>query len=166
MQSNSSKLTKWLTSGTSEQPHEVLEGGEDEETPAIRQEHEEDKEPIMLDDIPEAAPPSRRRQKRRRQDSEEDLFVGDSDGEKSVDEEAADETGQDADDKKKLSLNLAYDGFSIYGRILCLVVKRKGVSKTSASGGAAPASSQQMLENWVSTQAAQEAGVDDEVDDG
>ena len=67
------------------------------------------------------------------------------------------------DDKKKLGLNTSYEGFSIYGRILCLVVKRRG-GRTSTGGAGAPVSSQKMLENWVSTQAAGQ--VDDEEDNG
>ncbi|KAI0446468.1 hypothetical protein F4803DRAFT_547193 [Xylaria telfairii] len=31
----------------------------------------------------------------------------------------------DADDKKKLAMDISYEGFSIYGRVLCLVVKRR-----------------------------------------
>jgi hypothetical protein len=71
----------------------------------------------------------------------------------------ADDEEQDEaeDDAKKLRLNTSYEGFSIYGRILCLVVKRKGVRQS-----AQPISSQQMLENWVSTQAAAELVDDDD----
>jgi hypothetical protein len=47
------------------------------------------------------------------------------------------------------------------GRILCLVVKRKGV-RHQAGNNSAPVSSQQMLENWVSTQAQAEQVDDDE----
>jgi hypothetical protein len=50
---------------------------------------------------------------------------------------------EDADEK--LTPHVEYDGFSIHGRALCLVVKRK----TSASGAGY---SQQMMENWMSTQ--------------
>jgi hypothetical protein len=57
---------------------------------------------------------------------------------------------ESTEDKKKYDFKTSYDGFSIYGRILCLVVKRKG---SKSSGGIAPASSHQMLENWISTQA-------------
>lgn len=39
------------------------------------------------------------------------------------DDEAVEE---EEDEKKKLSLKTSYEGFQIYGRILCLVVKRKG----------------------------------------
>jgi hypothetical protein len=65
------------------------------------------------------------------------------------------------DDKKKLGLNTSYEGFSIYGRILCLVVKRRGV-RSQTGNSSASASSQQMMENWVSTQAAAEQADDDE----
>lgn len=68
-------------------------------------------------------------------------------------EKDAEEAG---DDKKKLGLNTSYDGFSIYGRILCLVVKRRGARVPGL------ASSQQMLENWVSTQAAAEPEDDED----
>ena len=77
------------------------------------------------------------------------------------DEEEAEADPEVEDDKKKLALNTTYDGFSIYGRILCLIVKRKG--KKAAQGAlGAPAGGSQMMENWVSTQVAQEAGLQDE----
>ncbi|KAG8631489.1 hypothetical protein KVT40_000629 [Elsinoe batatas] len=69
------------------------------------------------------------------------------------------EEGDGEEDKKKLGLKTQYEGFSIYGRILCLIVKRKGVKARAE----APANSSQMLENWVSTQMEQDGfGVDDE----
>ncbi|KAI1196219.1 hypothetical protein F5X97DRAFT_219971 [Nemania serpens] len=37
--------------------------------------------------------------------------------------QAADE--DEDDDKKKLAMDISYEGFSIYGRVLCLVVKRR-----------------------------------------
>ncbi|KAI8959800.1 hypothetical protein F5Y11DRAFT_331824 [Daldinia sp. FL1419] len=50
------------------------------------------------------------------------------------------------DDKKKLAMDISYEGFSIYGRVLCLVVKRRegnigagpqsaGRGRTSGTGG-------------------------------
>jgi hypothetical protein len=60
----------------------------------------------------------------------------------SPDEDVAENTDE------KLIPHVEYDGFSIHGRALCLVVKRK--SSGSAAGGG---SSQQMMENWMSTQA-------------
>ncbi|KAF2223708.1 hypothetical protein BDZ85DRAFT_311759 [Elsinoe ampelina] len=69
------------------------------------------------------------------------------------------EDGEGEEDKKKLGLKTQYEGFSIYGRILCLIVKRKGVKARAE----APANSSQMLENWVSTQMEQDGvGLDDE----
>lgn len=69
--------------------------------------------------------------------------------------------GQRGDETKKLGLRTSYDGFSIYGRILCLVVKRRGARNAAPASGAA-SGSQAMLENWVSTQAV--AGQQDEDD--
>ena len=63
------------------------------------------------------------------------------------------------DDKKKLALGTTYDGFTIYGRILCLVVKRKGnVRGKEVAGGAGQA----MMEEWIaSTQAVEGQLLDD-----
>ena len=58
-----------------------------------------------------------------------------------------------ADDKKKMLLNTSYDGFAIYGRILCLVVKRRGVTKGKDRAGG---TGQAMMEEWIaSTQLAE-----------
>lgn len=94
---------------------------------------EEDDEPINLADVPEA----------------------DGSGDQTMD------AVEEHDQKKKLGLTTSYDGFSIYGRILCLVVKRRGVRHQAGSHNT-PVSSQQMLENWVSTQAQAEQVDDDE----
>lgn len=94
---------------------------------------EEDDESVSLENIPEA----------------------DGTGDQTI--SAAGKTEQ----KKKLGLNTSYEGFSIYGRILCLVIKRRGARQQTGSNPA-PVSSQQMLENWVSTQAAAEQVDDDE----
>lgn len=65
----------------------------------------------------------------------------------------------DEDDKKKLAMDTSYDGFSIYGRILCLVVKRKSkVRGKELAGGAGQA----MMEEWIaSTQMAEGQMPDD-----
>jgi hypothetical protein len=60
----------------------------------------------------------------------------------------ATKTRGDTADDKKLALHMSYDGFSIYGRILCLVVKRK--SSTRARVGPTVASAgQAMMEDWI-----------------
>lgn len=78
--------------------------------------------------------------KRRKEDN--DLFVGDDDDEVIVAEE-------ETDDKKKMAMNTTYNGFSIYGRVLCLIIKRidKKGKHPAVVGG------QAMMEDWiVSTQ--------------
>lgn len=146
---------------------------------------EEDVEDVMnLDDIPAAPIKKKRRMAKETDDDEDALFVSSSDeetfltqretskrassrpasqGEKSDDRnDGSDEDIEEAEDKKKLALNTTYDGFSIYGRILCLVVKRKGHRPTTQG---IPVAGSEMMEHWVSTQAAQTAGLED-VDDG
>ena len=54
------------------------------------------------------------------------------------------------DDKKKFAIQTSYDGFNIYGKILCLIVRRKGVMKLDTAKNSGPA----MMEDWIaSTQA-------------
>lgn len=63
------------------------------------------------------------------------------------------------DDKKKMKLYTTYDGFSIYGRILCLVVKRRGLAR-----GKEPVrgTGQAMMEEWItSTQRSELQMMDD-----
>ncbi|KAL8382478.1 hypothetical protein RB595_006318 [Gaeumannomyces hyphopodioides] len=83
-------------------------------------------------------------------------------------------------EKKKVALDVSYEGFAIYGRVLCLVVKRRGNAPSgsrssaaaSSGSGRAPAASarrgvaadgaaaggQARMENWIaSTQTMPEA---------
>ena len=81
------------------------------------------------------------------------------------------------DNKKKMLLQTTYDGFSIYGRILCLIVNYKkapprrgnaNVNANSSSPGSTAAgkkAGQQMLEQWVSSQAVLNEGGGDSRDD-
>lgn len=163
IRSNSSKLTKWLHTGTSEMPHEITDEGID---PIVIREEDADEE-VSMSNIPEATTGVRRSARTRGEQTS--LFVHESDDDDDDDffqtqkEEPATEQDTVTDDKKKLAMNTIYDGYSIYGRILCLLVKRKGPALASIPRG--PSSSQKMLENWVSTQANQDRG-DEEDDDG
>lgn len=166
------RQTSWLTGGNTDAPIDLDDVGGNA-GPAIRQ--EEGDEPIDLDNIPEAAPePNAAEGSGAQQQQQQPLFV---ESDESDDAFQTQQTPQPkrrrkdkttapanddaaADDDKKFAIRTTYDGFAIYGRILCLVVKRKGSSKQKA------ATSQQMLENWVSTQAAQDAGVDEGDGDG
>ncbi|PHH88978.1 hypothetical protein CDD83_6799 [Cordyceps sp. RAO-2017] len=61
-------------------------------------------------------------------------------------------TSGDDDDKKKLAMDVSYEGFAIYGRVLCLVVrKRDGRGQQPARGGKAGAQGQAKMENWISS---------------
>ena len=105
-----------------------------------------------------------------KEESGEGLFVSDGDEDE---EEVSTGDGMDnditmggneggEDDKKKLSLNTTYDGFSIYGRILCLVVKRKGTVKGKEAAVGSAGSGQAMMEEWISsTQMAEGQMMDD-----
>jgi hypothetical protein len=181
IQSNSGKLTNWLTTGTSDQPMLI----DDQATEPIVIREEEGEEAINITEIPEAEEP-RRLSRRSARDNVRKGYSGPDTGSDGSDSDNSalfvpgrpakrnktsnepaeineDENDQETqDDKKKLALNTSYDGFSIYGRILCLVVKRRGVRMAGDNG--VPATSQQMLENWVSTQAAAEH--DDDEDAG
>jgi hypothetical protein len=72
------------------------------------------------------------------------------------DDDAADNVvDEDDDDKKKLGFRTTYDGFSIWGWVLCLFVERKGGpgKKTTTGDGNAQA----LMQDWIaSTQKAQD----------
>jgi hypothetical protein len=64
------------------------------------------------------------------------------------------------DEKKKMAMDISYEGFAIYGRVLCLVVKRRGDSGSRGGGSAIPSSGrpqtnrpggQAMMENWIAS---------------
>jgi len=82
-------------------------------------------------------------------------------------DDEANNSDDSTDDKKKLGLNTSYDGFSIYGRILCLVVKRRGGPTgrgrgTGLGGADGDAGGQQMLDTFLSTQAEGGGRMDDD----
>ncbi len=174
IQSNSGKLTNWLTSGTSDEPVVI----NDESVGPIVIREEEDEGSINLADIPQADSPAKQSSRSTRrnlmrgnadQDSisnasdsgDSALFVPQLDdqtnkiiGQQSHVGQDEDTLNAQEDDKKKFGLKTSYDGFSIYGRILCLIVKRRGTRTQVGGGGTHSNPSQTMLENWVSTQAA------------
>ncbi|KAE8378901.1 hypothetical protein BDV26DRAFT_260501, partial [Aspergillus bertholletiae] len=67
----------------------------------------------------------------------------------------------DEPDDKKLHYKTNYEGFHIYGWILCLLVTRKG-SKLRASTESSNSTHQALMEEWISTQA--QGDVDEEQD--
>lgn len=157
IKSNSSKLTGWLEKGSDAEPVTIREESDDEAGPSLQ-------------DYPEATAQTSGATTRENgkktitinediSDDEGFQTQRDPAAKKQKQVEVDDETAEGEDDKKKLGMKTAYDGFAIYGRILCLVVKRKGAR--AQPSGLADKNGQMMLENWVSTQAAQETIVDD-----
>lgn len=75
------------------------------------------------------------------------------------------------DDKKKLAMDIRYEGFSIYGRVLCLVVKRRDGLSTGRNApakagrktgqSAAPGGGQAVMENWITSTQMPEVAPDD-----
>ncbi|KAJ3495534.1 hypothetical protein NLG97_g3326 [Lecanicillium saksenae] len=58
------------------------------------------------------------------------------------------------EDKKKMAMDVSYEGFAIYGRVLCLVVKRRDVgakSNQSSATGSNAATGQAKMENWITS---------------
>ncbi len=154
--------TNGRLTGTRDAPVEIADAAPG----LVREESDE----IRLADLPAADEEEGHRQAAvSKEESGEGLFVsdGDEDGEvstvKDMNKDIAmggDEGGED--DKKKLSLNTTYDGFSIYGRILCLVVKRKGTVKGKEAAVGSAGSGQAMMEEWISsTQMAEGQMMDD-----
>jgi len=167
LKSTSSKLCGRLSNNNDETPIHVLD---DDGSSGILQENAG--EMLESHEIPEV---ERSRRRSSSADENDPLFVSSDDGEffqtqkertkkrRKLDGRKTDRPQEEIEhieeeDKKKLALSTSYDGFSIYGRILCLVVKRKGKKAQPASH---PVGGSQMMEQWVSTQAAQEAGLDE-----
>ena len=161
-----------LTMGTREEPVVVLAAGEEEQA-----------EPVVREESPasssaagglEAIPPAE--EDTRSGASKEGLFVSDAEGEAEAEDEEDGENAHQArkppgrdsspadkkpadDEKKKLALRTTYAGFRIYGRILCLVVKRKGSARERQLVGGA---GQAMMEEWISASQMGEGGMGDE----
>ncbi len=78
---------------------------------------------------------------------------------------------EQTDDKKKLAMDISYEGFAIYGRVLCLVIKRRdgalrGSNLSTPSGSKSQTGrpgGQAMMENWItSTQLPEPGGAEDD----
>jgi hypothetical protein len=156
LQSNSQKLTG-DTNGT---PIEVEDG------PVILRE-ESDEDGLNLNDLPEAdddiedslfveEDTGLRRSKRSRAPTQASSPPESSPGFETLAEPLPKRRkdkevvpgGEESDDKKKMAMDTSYDGFSIYGRVLCLVVKRKD---KKGKGPAGLAGGQAMMEDWITS---------------
>ena len=153
--------------GESGMPIEVEDDGEDGALPGLRAEDSEEK--LDLSNIPTADEDgtSQKGTKRARDEGDDSLFVSSdssSGGEiatskprtkraraKSKLTIAEEDEENGSDDKKKMALNTSYEGFSIYGRILCLVITRKGGKGKQAAVPATSGAGKAMMEDWISS---------------
>ena len=138
----------------------------DNEIPFLREESEEE-DKIDLENIPNADSDDEPHD-RRNNGQEDAVSISDNSADHSESEQPPSkrpkrdvvdgEEDADGDDKKKMGLNTTYDGFRIYGRILCLVVKRLGNKK-----GKQPAtgSGQAMMEDWIASTQTGATTIDD-----
>ncbi|ROT40006.1 hypothetical protein SODALDRAFT_323287 [Sodiomyces alkalinus F11] len=83
----------------------------------------------------------------------------------------------ETNDKKKLAMDITFEGFAIYGRVLCLVVKKrdgagitsgssrstgKGAASAAAAGTTAKPAGQAVMENWISSTQAPNPGAEED----
>ena len=96
---------------------------------------------------------------------ESDTAIGQPPSKRRREKAAAVGDTEERDDKKKMAMDISYEGFAIYGRVLCLVVKRRGggTKGGGTKGGGNPAvpsgsksqtdraGGQAMMENWIAS---------------
>ncbi|KAM5355401.1 hypothetical protein ACJ41O_002047 [Fusarium nematophilum] len=140
---------------------------------------EDDEDELRLADIP-LAETTKLRSKRQRGRSDRDDDGSEASGEDETasaieidsDTEAppykrhrgrasSDDAQDENDDKKKLAMDVSYEGFAIYGQVLCLVVKKRdaarplqgatGVAGSAGAGARNRPEGQAMMENWISS---------------
>ncbi|GAO19751.1 uncharacterized protein UV8b_02792 [Ustilaginoidea virens] len=164
MQSNSAKLIR----ETNHVPVDV--DRVQTEALVIREENGEEDD-VQLSEIPPASAQKRRRGHGKNQDSDSDAHAPDTnreqDGHIDLDADGDerrpkrprvpdvlenDDSLDEEDDKKKLTMDVSYQGFAIYGRVLCLVVRKTG-NKTRPNQQNANAASggQASMENWITS---------------
>lgn len=159
MKSNASRLI----SETNDQPVDV----DDADFAPIRIEEEsDDEESVDLSAIPTADTPGGA--KRDRDFAAGDSVLGgeaegaaievDSEGDEPPSKRRREVPGLDSDDegedKKKMAMDVSYEGFAIYGRVLCLVVKRRDAgtkSNQSSASGSGATTGQAKMENWITS---------------
>lgn len=135
--------------------------GADKENPvnldmSVLQEQDSDDD-VQISDIP--AVPSHHGAKRA-QNRSDDEFASEDETASAVEIDSDAEEplhkrlGDNADDKKKMDMDVSYEGFAIYGRVLCLVVRKRDNPKKQAPGRAASGvqpAGQAKMENWITS---------------
>ena len=136
--------------GTRDVPLEI---SDDRGADLIRGESQGESETNLMD-IPAAQDDDRDSESSQESGSnEQDLFVADEAHSEDARARKASRSRRGIDDvveddKMKMALNTTYDGFSIYGRILCLVVRRRRLTEGKELAGGA---GQAMMEEWIAS---------------
>lgn len=134
-------------------------GDTDPDAPASLLREEDDD--VVIQDVPPApeidadGPAPTRRSNRTRttvaSDDANDLFIADSDASSSDDEDAPPSKRArsaapvvEEQDEKKMAMRSEFDGYSIYGRVLCLIVT-KTAWKDAGTGG------REVMEDWITS---------------
>ena len=155
--------TNKLIGATNDKPLDVDALDED----IMIREEDEDEDGIRLGDVPEAPEPSRAPKRQRGTDSDSDaeideavsIFNVESDDEEPPNKRLREQLeGGDEDKKKKMAMDVSYEGFSIYGRVLCLVVRKRentwqnmDASRSAARSNIHKPEGQAKMENWISS---------------
>lgn len=132
--------------GTRTRPVDIQE----EEAPGLNIEDSQEEKAIDLDHIPEARASHDEAGKGVSHASEDEDPQGQTPlpPKRGNEPPLATEAEDESDAKKRFGMSTSYEGFSIYGRILCLVVKRRGTSRGKESTGGA---GQAMMEDWIAS---------------
>lgn len=101
-------------------------------------------------------------------DEESDGSAGAPPAKRRKDATGAEHDEDQRDDKKKLAMDISYEGFSIYGRVLCLVVKKReggaAAGRNLAGKNSRNKSRHAMMENWITSTQIPEAVSDETLD--
>ncbi|KAL2201839.1 hypothetical protein CC79DRAFT_1345477 [Sarocladium strictum] len=132
--------------------------------PVLREDSDGEDAPLRLADIPLAQPRAqRKRATRPSEDNDSDEALDDDAIEIDSDDEGPPhkrtkglgDYGGDEEDKKKLAMDISYEGFAIYGRVLCLVVRKRESatqgSRRAGNSANAKLDGQAKMENWITS---------------
>ncbi|EFE35276.1 uncharacterized protein ARB_06233 [Trichophyton benhamiae CBS 112371] len=129
--------SKKMTGGTDDSPIEISEQNIGE-TRILVESDDDEEMPFANDEAPE-----NNKNKKDNNAANENM------------QDTAEVANEAAEDKKKLGLTTTYDGFGIWGWVLCLIIKRKKPMESSKKTNDGE-TGQALMEEWICTQAPQE----------
>lgn len=146
-----------LTSNTNKMLGADKENPVDLDVPVLREQDSD--EDVQISDIPVAPSDNNSKRPRNRPDDEFGASEDETTSAVEVDSDAEEPPQKrlredNADDKKKMDMDVSYEGFAIYGRVLCLVVRKRDNPRKRAPGKAASGlqpAGQAKMENWITS---------------